>query len=110
MAKARDRKFMMGKVTHTKPTIAVTDTELLAENVDRQWVLIQNITAARISISFDGAASAGTGIVLEPVNAGGQITEASVFEMSQGLGNLSLGAINAVSALGNVLPLVSEGE
>ena len=47
--------------THTKKTVAVTSTELVAANLDRKFLLVQNISDTDVDIKIGAAAVAEAG-------------------------------------------------
>ena len=86
---------------HTSVNVATTTTQAIAVNVDRKFLLLQNISDTAIDIKVGAVAVAGEGI---RVYANGN------FEMKPGNGNLNTGAVNAIHAgAGNKTLLVTEG-
>lgn len=87
-------------LTHTKATVGATTTAALAANADRKYALFINDSDATLYLKVGVAAVMNEGIRL--------IAGAS-YEMSYRIGNLDARAVNAISAAGNKLILVTEG-
>lgn len=87
--------------THTKKTIAITTTEVLAANTNRKWALFVNDSDEVIYIKLGANAVLNEGI---RINASG-----GSFEMSSNIGNLYTGAINGICTSGSKTLLVTEG-
>ena len=88
--------------THTKATVAVGNAVILAANADRRHLLIINDSGSQeIYIKIGGTAVKNEGIRLN--------TSGGSYELSEETGNLFFGAINAVTATGTALVLITEG-
>ena len=85
--------------THTAPVIGAGSTAALGSNAARVSALFQNISDEAIYLNIGAAAADSTGIKLQP--------EAS-FSMSAKEGTLSTLAVNAISASGTKILLVTE--
>lgn len=92
----------IGVVAHTKITVGSTTTVALQANPKRKYAILINDSDAPIYVNLGAEANINEGI---RINANG-----GSFEMSANIGNLYLGAINAVSGTGNMTLLVMEGE
>jgi hypothetical protein len=88
-------------MTHTPITAAVTTTVALAANANRKYALLVNDSNEVIYVKLGAEAVLNQGIRL---NASG-----GSFEMSNGLGNLTTGAINCISTSGAKILLATEG-
>ena len=88
-------------ITHTKATIGATTTAVIAANSNRKYLLLINDSDAAVYLKCGADAVMSEGI---RINASG-----GSYEMSATIGNLYLGVINAISAAGSKLVLVSEG-
>lgn len=89
-------------LAHTNVAVATSTTQVLAENLNRTYVLIQNTSAAdAVFVSFGVPAVANAGI---KIDAGGAM------EMGARYGNLDTRAVNAIHAgTGSQPLLVTEG-
>lgn len=88
--------------THTEINVNVTSTQLLAENLNRKYVLIINNSDTEIFISLGVTAVANKGILL--------MSKGSAFEISSMAGNLYTGVINAIhNSTGTKQVLITEG-
>lgn len=88
--------------THTAVNVTSTSGQLIATNVNRKYGLFINDSDTTIYIALGTAAVANQGIRL---NGGG-----GSYEMSEKLGNVYTGAINAIHAsTGNKVCLATEG-
>lgn len=87
--------------THTVVTVAATTTAALAANASRIYALLINDSDEAIYLKLGAAAVLNAGIRL---NANG-----GSYEMSEKLGNLYVGAINAICTSGSKKLLVTEG-
>lgn len=88
-------------IQHTAITVGTGSTALLAANPARKYALLVNDSDAVVYIFIGGAAVMNQGIRL---NASG-----GAYEMAEVYGNLDTRAINAISAAGTKLMLMSEG-
>jgi hypothetical protein len=92
----------LATVTHSVATVTTATGAALAANVNRKYALLVNDSDTVIYIKIGANAVANQGIRL---NANG-----GSYEMSNALGNLNTGAINAIHAgSGNKTLLVTEG-
>ena len=87
--------------THTVVTVGATTTAALAANTSRIYALLINDADEAIYIKLGASAALNAGI---RINANG-----GNYEMSEQLGNLYQGAINAICASGSKKLLVTEG-
>ena len=87
--------------THTTASMTTATGVVLAANKARRYALIVNDGAADVYINLGEAAVANTGIL---INADG-----GSYEISPAQGNLFLGAINGITALGTATLLITEG-
>lgn len=89
-------------VTHTAVNVTTSTTALIAANASRQYLLIINDSDVVMYLKLGAAGVLNQGIRL---NANG-----GSYEMSEALGNLYQGAINAIhGGTGNKVALMSEG-
>lgn len=89
-------------MTHTHPNVTTTSSTALAANANRKTALLVNDSDTVIYLKLGATAVANQGIRL---NASG-----GSYEMSAALGNLYLGAINAIhGSTGTKVLLVTEG-
>ena len=87
--------------THTWPVIGAVTTVALAANANRLYALFVNDGTEAIYLYLGAAAVMNRGIRL---NASG-----GSYEMSRELGNLYVGAVNAICASGGMTLLTTEG-
>lgn len=88
-------------LTHSTVTVGVTTGAVLAANTNRKYAILINDSDTAIYINIGAAAVLNTGIRIE-ANGGS-------YELSARNGNLSSAAINAISAAGSKILLVTEG-
>lgn len=86
--------------THTAPVIGAATTVALAANANRLYALLVNDGTETIYLALGVAAVMNIGI---PILSGGS------YEMSRELGNLYVGAVNAICASGGMVLAVTEG-
>lgn len=86
--------------THTAPVIGAATTIALAANANRLYACFANDGTETIYLGLGVAAVMNTGI---PILSGGS------YEMSREIGNLYVGAVNAICASGGMVLAVTEG-
>ncbi|MFE4569950.1 hypothetical protein [Paenibacillus chitinolyticus] len=86
---------------HTAITVGSSSTAVNTGNSTRRYLLLVNDSDEVIYLNFGGTAALNTGVRINP-NGGS-------FEMTSVMGNVFQGAINAISASGNKVLLVTEG-
>ena len=87
--------------THTTLGVTAATQAALAANANRLYVLLVNDSDAVIYLKIGAAAVLNQGIRL---NANG-----GSYEMCRKMGNLNLGAVNAITAVATKVLLVTEG-
>jgi hypothetical protein len=109
MAKGRNSIYMMGLGDKHSHGITTTGTsDIIPANINRQMLIIQNISAVRVSMNLGATAEKNKGIVLEPA-VGGRISSTSSYELSARRGNLFLGIIKGIADSGTATVRVIEG-
>lgn len=92
------------RATHTAVTVGSTTTAIIAANVNRRYLMLQNISDEAVYIKLGVAAVASEGIRLNTVGVLGD-----TFVLCNENGNLYKGAINGICASGSKVVLVTEG-
>jgi len=100
------------KPTHTTVSVGSTSTAVLVKNQKRKYVVLQNISVEAISLKVGATAVLGAGIIIPADSTGGATPtgDGGTYEFSPAFGNLSWGAINAISTSGSTNLLVTECE
>lgn len=78
-------------IQHVAFTVLNTSSEAVAENAEREYLLLVNDSDTAIYLAFGTAATVNSGVRL---NANG-----GSFEMSRLLGNLTQAQVNAISSV-----------
>jgi hypothetical protein len=86
---------------HTKVDVTTSSGEVLAANAARSWAILHNISNQDIFLKLGATAVVSEGII---------IFDGDCFEISARVGNLFLGAVNAIhGGSGDKALLVTEG-
>ena len=99
---ANDALPTVTTINHKAVTIGAVSTEVRVANTARRYLLLVNDSDEVMYVALGTTAAANTGIRL---NASG-----GSYELGHAIGNLYLGAVNAICASGSKKLLVTEGE